>query len=148
MSRYSRPGPAALIVLLAALVMGGAQAAGKDPTVPPAAWQAVQPVTPGTPAVGTVDTSSVRLLLVGKTRRLALVDGQVIKPGDTHNGAKVVGISRGQVQMEEKEKSLKLAPGVEKKKASGRIAPKQPKRIVVGGAPAANEKQTGNRSSQ
>jgi hypothetical protein len=148
-SRYSPPGAAASIFLLAAIALAGAShAAGKDPTVPPPAWQAVQPVAPGTKAVTAVDTSSVRLVLVGKTRQLALIDGQVIKPGDMHNGAKVEAIGRSQVQMEEKEKSLKLAPGVEKKKASRNVAPKQAKRIIVGGTPAAAEKQTGSRSSQ
>lgn len=148
-SRNSPQGAAASIFLLAAIALaGGAHAAGKDPTVPPAAWQAVQPVTPGTKALTTVDTSSVRLVLVGKTRQLALIDGQVIKPGDSYNGVKVEAIGRNQVQMEEKEKSLKLVPGVEKKKVSRGVAPKQPKRIIVGGTPAATEKQTGNRSGQ
>ena len=133
-------------LLLAAI--SWAQAAGKDPTVPPAAWLEVQPIAPGTQAAPPgSDTSSVRLVLVGKTRKLALVDGQVIKPGDMHNGVKVAAISRNQVQMEDKEKSLKLAPGVEKAKAR-RVAPKQPKRIIVGGTPAATEKQIGNGSKQ
>jgi len=137
-----------MFLLAAISLAGGAHAAGKDPTVPSAAWLAVQVVAPGTQsAVSPADTSSVRLLLVGKTRRLALIDGQVVKPGDTHNGAKVVAIGRGQVSMQEKDKSLKLAPGVEKKKVS-RSAPKQPARIIVGGKPVANQKQTGNRSSQ
>lgn len=148
--QHSRQGAAASIFLLAAISLaGGVHAAGKDPTVPPAAWLAVQPVAPGTQAaVSAVDSSSVRLVLVGKTRKLALIDGQVIKPGDTHNGAKVEAIGRNQVLMEEKEKSLKLAPGVQKNKASSRSGAKQPKRIIVGGTPVATEKQTGNRSSQ
>ena len=147
----SRQGAAASIFLIAAISLAaGAHAEGKDPTVPPAAWLAAQPVAPGTQAaLPGGDTSSVRLVLVGKTRKLALIDGQVIKPGDMHNGAKVAAIGRNQVLMEEKEKSLKLAPGVQKKKPSRSVAPKkQPKRIIVGGTPAANEKQTGNRSSQ
>jgi len=141
----------AVAFLLTAVLLGGVAAhaaSGKDPTVPPAAWQAATAASGTQAALHTGDTSSVRLVLVGKTRRLALIDGQVIKAGDTYNGARVESVGRSQVLMEDKEKSLKLAPGVEKKKASHAVAPKQPKRIIVGGTPAANEKQTGNRSSQ
>lgn len=141
--------PVLLFAVLSLLSFGEqAHAEGKDPTVPPAAWQAVQPsALDKQKALPGSDISNLRLVLFGKTRRLALIDGQVIKAGDMHNGVKVVAIRRGEVLAEQKEKSLRLTPGVEKKKAS-RIAPRQPARIIVGGKSVANENQTGNRSSQ
>ncbi len=88
-----------------------------DPTRPPAAWlAAMQPDIQGVAAkVGQGGSSGVQLILVGKTRKLALVNGQVVKPGDIYNGSKVLAIKPGEVVVQDASKSLKLTPDVEKK---------------------------------
>ena len=84
-----------------------------DPTLPPPAWLAAQA---GTAATVEQDTSTgVQLVLIGKSRKLAVIDGQVVKPGDIHNGSKVLAIKPGEVVLQDASKSLKLTPNVEKK---------------------------------
>lgn len=103
-----------------------------DPTRPPAAWLALQP---GGGDIGDQDASSgLRLTVVGKTKKFALIDGQVVKPGDIYNGSKVLAIKPGEVVVRDNEvsRSLKVTPGVEKKvispasrKKTGRAAVKR-----------------------
>lgn len=118
----------------------------KDPTVPPAAWLAAQPKAPGAPVVEVTggDASSVRVTIVGKTRRFALIDGQVVKVGDIHNGSKVVAIRSGEVVVEDATKSLKMAPGVEKKMIKP-VTPKKPAKIAPVKKSATNGNETGSR---
>jgi hypothetical protein len=96
-----------------------------DPTMPPAAWWAAQsnapattPATATAPAAGTVATqdesSGVQLILIGASRRFALIDGQVVKAGDAYNGSKVVAIKPNEVVTQDPSKSLLLIPGVKK----------------------------------
>lgn len=91
-----------------------------DPTMPPAAWSAPQPTalpanTPGeTTAAGPDTSSGLQLILIGPSRKLALIDGQVVKPGDTYNGSKVLLIKRDEVVAQDASKSLTLTPGVKK----------------------------------
>ena len=68
--------------------------------------------------MGDQDASSgLRVTVVGRAKKFAVIDGQVVKPGDTYNGTKVLAIKPGEVVVRENDssKSLKLAPGVEKK---------------------------------
>ncbi|MDP1527221.1 MAG: hypothetical protein Q8M20_15550 [Rhodocyclaceae bacterium] len=67
----------------------------KDPTVPPAVWLAVQPSVAGDQVVQTGDAARVRVLVVGKSRRLALVDGHVVQAGDAVGDSKVAAIGGG-----------------------------------------------------
>lgn len=94
--------------------------AGADPTQVPAAWLAANPppAAPGQEAAkpaGETAPDRVRVLVLGKKQRLAIVNGQVVHPGDTLGGAKVTGIQSGGVAVEDPDKSLKLLPGVEKR---------------------------------
>ena len=105
--------------LLPSLALGwfaGAWAASlSDPTRPPPAWQALQPGATG--AADQDAASGLRLTVVGRTRKFAIIDGQVVKPGDTYDGSKVLVIKSGEVVVQDNaaSKSLKLTPGVEKK---------------------------------
>ncbi|MBS0370704.1 MAG: hypothetical protein JSS57_16085 [Proteobacteria bacterium] len=93
-----------------------------DPTMPPATWSAAQAAaplanTPGstTAAAPSPDASSgLQLILIGPSRRFALIDGQVVKPGDTYNGSKVVAIKPDEVVAQDASKSVELTPGVKK----------------------------------
>ena len=89
-----------------------------DPTRPPDAWLAAQGSY-----VTDDDASSGQVLLLGRTRRFAVIDGQLVKPGDTLNGAKVLAIRpNGVVVVEENAEPqlLKLTPAIEKKSTTSR----------------------------
>lgn len=90
-----------------------------DPTVPAPAWLAEHPVASGTAGtVGQEVSTDVQLMIIGKSRKFALVDGQVIKPGDAFNGSKVLDIKADEVVTQDASKSLRLIPSVEKKLVS------------------------------
>ena len=87
-----------------------------DPTLPPPAWLAAQPGVPGAAAQVEQDASSgMQLILIGQSRKLAVIDGQVVKPGDTYRGSKVLAIKPGEVVLQDASKSMKLTPNIEKK---------------------------------
>lgn len=106
-----------LLLLLASGWFTGAWGEGmSDPTLPAPAWLAAQQGAQGAAAPGEQDVSSgVQLILIGQSRKFAMIDGQVIKPGDTYNGSKVVSINLDEVALKDASKSLKLTPDVEKK---------------------------------
>jgi hypothetical protein len=54
------------------------------------------------------------MILIGPSRQLAVIDGKVVKPGDVHNGSKVLSIKAGEAVMQDGSKSLKVTPGVVK----------------------------------
>ncbi|ROZ68587.1 hypothetical protein [Ramlibacter sp. WS9] len=87
--RYS--GHTAVTLVLAALSPCHAQMA--DPTRPAPAWLAAQAAKPGAEPVAEAATPEVQIFVTGPTRRFAMVDGEAIRPGDTHNGAKLVAIN-------------------------------------------------------
>ena len=106
--------------LLPLLALGWCTAAWgatlSDPTLPPPAWLAAQSTAPGAAAPVEQNVSpGLRLTLVGPSRKFALINGQVVKPGDVYNGSRVLAIKSGKVVVEDASKSLNLAPGVEKK---------------------------------
>lgn len=92
-----------------------------NPTRPPAEWQAAtQPAAspvPGAVIPETEAKQSMQMLVVGKSRSFAVIDGQIIKVGDTYNGASVLGIRRDGLVLQDEDgsRTLKLAPEVEKK---------------------------------
>lgn len=87
-----------------------------DPTRPPPAWLAAQPSAQGTVSQANQQSEpGLQLIVVGPTRRFAVIDGEVVKPGDAFNGSKVLHIDAGQVVVQDPSKSLKLTPAVEKK---------------------------------
>lgn len=90
----------------------------RDPTVPPAEWVAVQPVDPGAQSALNLKKRATpgQMMVVGATRRIAIVDGKVLRAGDEHNGAKVMAVRTDKVVMDDDAKSLALIPGVAKQK--------------------------------
>ena len=104
----------ALLVLgLTASAWGGSRI---DPTVIPPAWLAALPTTPGaTTDVTKEPTPVVQLIVIGKSRKFALIDGQVVKSGEILNESQIVDIKSGEVVTKDSSKSLKLNPSVEKK---------------------------------
>ena len=67
----------------------------------------------------------MQLMLIGKSRKLAVINGQVIKPGDTYNGSKVLAIKPGEVVLQDASKSIKLTPNIEKKVISPPLLKKE-----------------------
>ncbi len=108
---------------------GAARAAPlSDPTRPASEWLAAQPPVPGAvaaqpPVPGAVAAQDVtaaprvRVLVIGRARKFAIIDGQVVRYGETYNGSKLVGINPDGVVMQKdgsKEK-LSMHPAVEKR---------------------------------
>jgi len=101
-----------------------------SPILPPAAWVAAQSDARGV-ASPIADQeqgalAGMQVILIGETRTFALIDGRIVKPGDTYNGSKVLAIRPGEVVMQDPSKSLKLNSSVEKKL----ITPIPPKKAV------------------
>lgn len=93
-----------------------AAAQAGQPNPPGVAPQAVQPNAQGmVPQEGQANGAGLQLILIGQTRKFAVIDGEVVKPGDIYNGSKVVRIDAGEVVVQDRSKSLKLNPEVEKK---------------------------------
>lgn len=107
------------LLLLAGLgCVGGAWAAPPgDPTEPPAVWLAAQPPVPGVPEVTVKAVPRTQVVVTSKSRKLAVIDGEVVKVGDQFNDSKVVAIKADKVVMDDASKSLRTTPDVEKKKA-------------------------------
>lgn len=98
-----------------------------DPTVAPPAWVATQP--PG--AVSDADETSpeMQLILIGRSRRLAVINGEVVKVGDNYKGSTVRAIKANKVVMDDAEKSLSMAPGVQK--SAPKMAKGRKKSVVI-----------------
>jgi len=110
-----------------------------DPTRPAPAWLAAQPTAaqPGGAADANGAEASVRVLVIGPARKFAIVDGQVMRYGDTYNGAKLVGIAHDGVVMQREGSRVKLSmsPAVEKKPrvSKPKAANVKSRKIVVNG---------------
>jgi hypothetical protein len=90
-----------------------------DPTVIPPAWLAAQPIIPGAATVVAKEpTPIVQLIVIGKSRKFAVIDGQIVKSGEVLNESQIVDIKSGEVLTKDISKSLKLNPSVEKKSVS------------------------------
>lgn len=112
--------------------------AARDPTVPPAEWLAAQPARAdaGAKSAGG-ETARVQMIVTGKSRRFALVNGRLVKVGDAISDTRVVAVRPDRVVTEEGAKSLGIMPGVSKTapaSTGGR------KRAVVLPAPEATAK--------
>jgi hypothetical protein len=110
---------ARLQLSLLALLALGTSAWGEtriDPTVIPPDWLAAQPTTPGAgDIVAKKPLPIVQLIVIGKSRKFAMIDGQVIKSGEILNESQIVDIKTAEVVTKDRSKSLKLIPSVEKK---------------------------------
>ena len=100
-NRMTRAGARTLAALpaaaLAALLAGpaGAQAL-QDPTRPPAASLA------GTPAAPPAAIPQLQSVLVGRAaggRRVAVIDGETVRLGDTFHGARVARVGETEVEL-------------------------------------------------
>jgi hypothetical protein len=132
-----------LIALSAALgcANGALAATPGDPTVAPPAWIATQP--PGAISDAGEAAPEMQVTLTSRSRRLAVINGQVVKVGDEYKGAKVRAIKAGKVEMDDAEKSLSMAPDV--KKSAPKMAKGRKKSVVI---PADNASPKVNRSNQ
>lgn len=101
---------------LAASSLSHAQTSG-DPTRPSPAWMALQPKPPGVAAVQVeAGAPGAQIVVVGPTRKFAMVDGQAVRPGETYKGSKLLGIgSNGLLwQTEGRREFTSMSPGVQK----------------------------------
>lgn len=107
-----------LVIVLSLVLPVSAEvgSTSKDPTVPHASWLATQPPPPESASVVAGDAARVKVTVVGRKRRLAIVDGKVVQVGDSIADTKVTEIRGYDVVLDgDKEKSLSATPNVEKK---------------------------------
>lgn len=100
----------------------------RDPTIPPPAWLALMPKQPG---IDDLIPARVQVMVVGKSRRIAIVDGQVVHPGDTMFDTKVADIQSNRVVLEDDTKSLRMTPNIEK--TAPATTSQQKKQITITG---------------
>lgn len=98
--------------------IGVAQTTGQtDPTRPAPEWLAAQAPVPGNEAAGPDNApAGVQVIVIGPTRKFAIIDGQMVRFGHSYNGAKLVGIRPEGVVLQKdgvKEK-LSMSPAVTK----------------------------------
>ncbi len=120
---------------VAALALGCFSAAWAqalpDPTRPPAAWLAAQPKAAGAPSGADVESvPQLQSLLIGPSRRYAIIDGQLVGVGDMFNDARVVAVRSTEVVLrsERGTQTLKLFPDVEKRAVAAADAETKTKR--------------------
>jgi len=116
-----------VIAGLAASAVSHAQASG-DPTRPPPVWLALQPKLPGAPSVEVdAGTPGAQIVVVGPTRKFAMVDGQAVRPGETYKGSKLLAIGPDGLmwQTEGRRELTSMSPGVQKTDPAARPS-KQP----------------------
>lgn len=109
-----------LLALLVLVITTNARGEPRiDPTVIPPAWLAAQPAPPGAAIVVAKEpTPIVQVIVIGKSRKFAVIDGQVVKSGEILNESQIVDIKSVEVLTKDISKSLKLNPSVEKKSVS------------------------------
>jgi hypothetical protein len=108
---------AALALVVSCLSPAWGQALS-DPTRPPQAWLAAQPKGAGTPAAAEQEVvPQLQSLLIGPSRRYAIIDGQLLGVGDTFRDARVVAVRPAGVVLrsERGTQTLRLFPDIEKR---------------------------------
>lgn len=123
------------LLVLAACPMAYAESVN-DPTVPPAVWIAAENAKSDGTKPASVASKSGRLVVLGKTRRLAVIDGKVIKAGEQYNGSRVVAVQRDKVLTEDESRSLLIAPNVKKSAPNRQLEPKKAVVLPAVAAPA------------
>jgi hypothetical protein len=110
-----------------------------DPTRPTAAWLAAQPRAAGTqPPVSEAAPPGVQIVVTGPSRKFAIVDGEPVHPGETHDGAKLLTIDEGGVmwQRGSSHESSSMNAGAEKTEPGRRVSPPQSpnirKKMLIG----------------
>lgn len=117
---------AALALVLGCLSPAWGQALS-DPTRPPQAWLAAQAKVAGVPAAGEQEQETMpqlQSLLIGPSRRYAIIDGQLLGVGDTFRDARVVAVRPAEVVLrsERGTQTLRLFPDVEKRPVTPVVA--------------------------
>ena len=126
-----------LLALVGVGLVGAARAAPlSDPTQPAPEWLKAQapvpvPVPGAAPMPGAVAAQDVvaapevRVLVIGLARKFAIIDGQVVRYGETYNGSKLVGINPDGVVLlkDGKKEKLSMNPTVEKRVESDKPLP-------------------------
>jgi MSHA biogenesis protein MshK len=86
----------------------------RDPTRPPALFESDGGQRTSSASAGPV----LQSVLISPTRRIAMIDGQALKPGDKFGDARVVKITENEVVLRngQEVQTLKLFPQVEKQK--------------------------------
>lgn len=116
-----------MIIGLAASALSYAQTSG-DPTRPAPAWLALQPKSSGAAAVEVeAGTPGAQIVVVGPTRKFAMVDGHAVRPGETYKGSKLLTIGPDVLiwQTEGRREVTSMSPGVQKTDPAARQS-KQP----------------------
>ena len=132
----------------AALALGCCSAAWgqalSDPTRPAAAWLAAQPKTGGAEVVEAAPR--LQSLLIGPSRRYAIIEGQLVGVGDTFKDTRVVAVRPTGVVLRSQRgtETLKIFPDVEKRapappeaeakrppRKGAQLRPKQPVRRSI-----------------
>lgn len=135
---------ASLLVLLATAGLSSAQdRLVKDPTIPPAAWLAVQPDESGGAALAANSGARLQVIVAGKTRKVAIIDGQMVKTGDTFKDVKVTQIQSNRLVMEDEAMSMGISPNMEKT-APARVTARKKVVVITGG----NMPENANRSNK
>lgn len=95
-----------------------------DPTRPAAAWLAAQARPPGSAPAAEPGTPGAQIVVVGPSRKFAIVDGHAVHAGDSYNGAKLVDIDKTGLVWQRGAGSERssMNPAVEKTAPGGRDA--------------------------
>ncbi len=80
--------------LLTALTLPAVAGVLADPTRPPSNWQA----DPARAGSAKQDAPRLTSILIGVSRRVAVIDGSALSEGQTSNGVTVVHIGKGWVE--------------------------------------------------
>jgi hypothetical protein len=139
--RFRAPGArcaiAALALVLGCLCPAWGQALS-DPTRPPQAWLDAQLKAAGAATAAEQEVAPhLQSLLIGPSRRYAIIDGQLLGVGDTFRDARVVAVRPTEVVLrsERGTQTLRLFPDVEKRPvkpvaADAAVAPGKAKRRI------------------
>ena len=117
--------------LLVLACSGGVVAAVEgDPTAPPPEWLALQPTIAGKLVPRTEAVKEVQVVIIGRDKRLAVIDGKVVKVGDEYEGSKIAAVKASQVINEDAAKTILVTPAVSKKMPVKRYPQKKDVLIV------------------
>lgn len=106
-----------------------------DPTRPPDAWLALQPATADSPQASKGDEAGLSVIVLGPTRKFAIIDGQLVRQGHSANGVRLVSLrsESAVVQTDNSTDRLSMSPAVVKKIRPAKPAASRPAKQVVNG---------------
>jgi hypothetical protein len=105
----------AIASLLCACAAAACAGTASDPTRPSPAWMASQPGSPEKekPRMQPMET---QVIVYSADRKIAVVDGVLVRLGETYNGERLVSMKRNQVEWKhvENDKSITARPAIVK----------------------------------